>query len=160
MACFPGAAVAQDSSGIQYGSDEVPTVPKDEGSNIPSKKNPGDSDTSDETAGATGSNTPGGVGSGGDNGSNTGGTGTGQGTQASGGDDGQRANGSQAAGEISGAQELPTKSSSVAPASDDGSSPLVPILIAVAVLAAISIGAFYYRQRRQGPGSTVSPNAN
>ncbi|HST69324.1 MAG TPA: hypothetical protein VLI94_06675 [Solirubrobacterales bacterium] len=45
-------------------------------------------------------------------------------------------------------------------ASDDGSSPLVPILIAVAVLAAISIGAYYYRQRRQGPGSTVSPNAN
>lgn len=44
--------------------------------------------------------------------------------------------------------------------SDDGSSPLVPILIAVAVLAAISIGAFYYRQRRQEPGSTVSPNAN
>jgi hypothetical protein len=55
---------------------------------------------------------------------------------------------------------LKTTSSPVDAASDDGSSPLVPILIAVAVLAAISIGAYYYRQRRQGPGSTVSPNAN
>ena len=43
-----------------------------------------------------------------------------------------------------------------------GSSPLVPILIAIAVLAAISIGAVVYRQRRQGSGGTgspVSPNA-
>lgn len=44
--------------------------------------------------------------------------------------------------------------------SDGGSSPLVPILIAIAVLAAISIGAVVYRQRRQGgAGSAVSPNA-
>lgn len=40
------------------------------------------------------------------------------------------------------------------------SSPLVPILIAIVVLAAISIGAFYYRQRRQGAGSSVSPKAS
>jgi len=46
--------------------------------------------------------------------------------------------------------------------SSGGSSPLVPILIAIAVLAAISIGAVIYRQRRQGSGgsgSPVSPNA-
>lgn len=45
--------------------------------------------------------------------------------------------------------------------SSGGSSPLVPILIAVAVLAAISIGAVLYRQRRQGgsSGSPVSPKA-
>jgi len=43
---------------------------------------------------------------------------------------------------------------------DESSSPLVPILIAIAVLAAISIGAFYYRQRRQGAGSSVSPKAS
>lgn len=43
---------------------------------------------------------------------------------------------------------------------DDGSSPLVPILIAVAVLAAITIGGFYYRQRRQGSGSPISPKAS
>lgn len=41
-------------------------------------------------------------------------------------------------------------------ASDDGSSPLVPILIAVAVLAAISIGALLIRQRRQRDGSSPS----
>lgn len=47
--------------------------------------------------------------------------------------------------------------------SDDGSSPLVPILIAIAILAAISIGAVVYRQRRGdsggGSGSPVSPKA-
>jgi hypothetical protein len=37
---------------------------------------------------------------------------------------------------------------------------LVPILIAVAVLAAASIGAFYYRQRRQDSGSPISPKAS
>jgi cobalamin biosynthesis Mg chelatase CobN len=162
LACFPGLAVAEENSGIQYETD-VPTVPQDEGSNIPSKKNSGGSNTSDENAEATGSNTPGGAGSGGGNGSNTGGTGTGtgQGTQGSGGGGGQRADGSQSAGgDVGSAKSLKTTSSPVESASDDGSSPLVPILIAIVVLAAISIGAFYYRQRRQDPGSTVSPNAN
>jgi cobalamin biosynthesis Mg chelatase CobN len=39
------------------------------------------------------------------------------------------------------------------------SSPLVPILIALAVLAAISVGVVLVRQRRQGddPGGSVSP---
>jgi hypothetical protein len=36
---------------------------------------------------------------------------------------------------------------------------VVPILIAVAILAAISIGAVMLRQRR-GSGASVSPNAN
>src|ERR1700761_4902420 len=36
--------------------------------------------------------------------------------------------------------------------SGGGSSPIVPILIAVAVLAAISIGVVLYRQRNSGPG--------
>jgi len=42
--------------------------------------------------------------------------------------------------------------------SSGGSSPVVPILIAVAVLAAISIGVVLYRQRKsgQGPDSRVS----
>jgi len=45
--------------------------------------------------------------------------------------------------------------------SDDGSSPLVPILIAAAVLAAISIGALLIRQRRQrdASGSSLSTKA-
>jgi hypothetical protein len=53
--------------------------------------------------------------------------------------------------------------SSKAPASDDGddgSSPLLPILIAVLVLAAISVGAFLIRQRRRdGAGRSLSTKA-
>jgi hypothetical protein len=163
MACFPGLAAA-DNSGIQYES-EIPSVPKDEGSNIPSKKDSVDSKASDESdAGATNSNTPGGVGSAeGDDSGTGGGAPASQGNQGTGGGDGKAADGSKpAAGKVGDSEKLPVKESSVNPASasDDGSSPLVPILIAVAVLAAISIGAFYYRQRRQDPGSPVSPNAS
>lgn len=45
---------------------------------------------------------------------------------------------------------------------DDGSSPLIPILIAIALLAAISVGAVMLRQRRQQGGSTTpaSPKAS
>jgi cobalamin biosynthesis Mg chelatase CobN len=162
MACFPSLAAAEENSGIQYETD-VPTVPSREGSNIPSKKHSGDSNTSGESADATSSNTPGGAGSGGDGDSGTGGgAGTGQGNSGTGGGDGQAANGSKpAGGEVGKAEELQTVSSAADQASDDGgSSPLVPILIAVAVLAAISVGAYYFRQRRQGPGSPVSPNAS
>jgi len=149
-----------ENSGIQYETD-VPNVPKDESSNIPSKKDPGGSNADEGDAEASGSNSPDGAGSGGGDSSNTGGTGTGQGNQARGGGDGQAANGSKpAAGDVGEAQSLQTISSPVEETSADGSSPLVPILIAVAVLAAISIGAYYYRQRRQGPGSSVSPNAS
>jgi len=160
MACFPGLAAAENS-GIQYGTDEpVPTVP-DQKTNIPSKDS-GDSDSANDSGpGATGSNTPGGASPGGGDGTGTGSdAGTGQGNQATGGGDGKGANGSQpAGGDVGDAQSLQTTSSTVGD-SDDGSSPLVPILIAVAVLAAISIGAYYYRQRRQDPGSSVSPKTS
>jgi MYXO-CTERM domain-containing protein len=44
--------------------------------------------------------------------------------------------------------------------SDDGSSPLVPILIVIALLAAISLAAAVIRQRRQRAGNgAVSPEA-
>ena len=48
------------------------------------------------------------------------------------------------------------------PASDDGgSSPLVPILIAILVLAAISLAVVMLRQRRQGgPTAPVSQKAS
>jgi hypothetical protein len=49
--------------------------------------------------------------------------------------------------------------STTTPADDDSSSPLVPILIAVAVLAAISVGAVLVRQRR-GSGGLFSPKAS
>jgi hypothetical protein len=159
MACFPSLAVA-DNSGIQYETD-VPTVPNSGSSNIPSKNSDGSSSSNDSGPEATGSNTPGGASPGGGGGTGTGdGAGTGQGNQATGGGDGQASNGSdRAGGSIGDAQSLQTVNSTANEA-DDGSSPLVPILIAVAVLAAISIGAYYYRQRRQDPGSTVSPKAS
>lgn len=161
MALFPGLAAAEENSGIQYETD-VPTVPNQEGSNIPSKKNSGGSNPSgDQDAEASGANSPGGVGSGGGDGSGTGaGAGTGQGNQASGGGDGKAANGAKPAGDVGSAQKLEVAPASSGQSSDDGSSPLVPILIAIAVLAAISIGAYYYRQRRQGPDSTVAPPAS
>jgi cobalamin biosynthesis Mg chelatase CobN len=49
-----------------------------------------------------------------------------------------------------------------APSSESGddSSPLVPILIAIAVLAAISLAAVMFRRRRQTNGSSVSAEAS
>jgi len=156
IACFPGLAQAEENNGIQYETD-VPTVPSDKGSNIPPKNNSGGTDAPSESESeATSSGTPsGGNSGGGDDSGQGGGTPSGQGNQAGGGDGQKGQNGSQnSAGNINAAQPLAT-----APAADTdsgGSSPLVPILIAVAALAAISIGYFYYRQRRQGPGSSVS----
>lgn len=72
------------------------------------------------------------------------------------------------AGKAKGQKGGDSKGSAVAPietdpasSEDDGGSPLVPILIALAVLAAISIGAVVMRRRREDadPGSPVSPNA-
>jgi hypothetical protein len=61
----------------------------------------------------------------------------------------------------------PTQTASGKPASpsdDGGSSPLVPILIAIAVLAAISVAVVMIRQRRGrnsgGSAATASPEAN
>jgi cobalamin biosynthesis Mg chelatase CobN len=157
IACFPGLAQAEENSGIQYETD-VPTVPSHESSNIPSKnKSGGTNAPSESESEASSSGTPsGGNSGGGDDSGQGGGTPSGQGNQAEGGDAQKAKNGSQdSAGNINTAQPL-----EVAPAagtdSDGGSSPLVPILIAVAVLAAISVGYFLYRQRRQGPGSPVS----
>ena len=57
-----------------------------------------------------------------------------------------------------------TVSAEPASHSDSGSSPLVPILIAIAVLAAISVAVVMIRQRRRrnsgGPTAAASPEAN
>ncbi|MGH2974265.1 MAG: hypothetical protein ACRDLL_05265 [Solirubrobacterales bacterium] len=44
-----------------------------------------------------------------------------------------------------------------ASSSGGGSSPLIPILIAILALAAISVGAVMYRQRRGPGGSATGP---
>jgi cobalamin biosynthesis Mg chelatase CobN len=92
--------------------------------------------------------------------SGTGGTGNGNGGSGSeggkspsnGGEAGQPNSGGQ--GNISEAKGLPSeaKGSNVSESSGGGSSPVVPILIAVVVLAAISIGVVLYRQKQSGKG--------
>lgn len=126
--------------------------------NIPSKNKSGGTDAPSQTESeseASSSGTSGG-GTGGNDSGQGGGTPSGQSSQGGGGDGQTAKNGSQdSAGNINAAQPLDTAPASETE-SDGGSSPLVPILIAVAILAAISIGYFVYRQRRQGPGSPVS----
>jgi cobalamin biosynthesis Mg chelatase CobN len=157
LSCFPVFAQAE----IQY-EDEVPDI------NTPSqKKDPGNQ--SNPKAGSSNSEEAGGTVAGGSGGSGTGGSGSGVGSSGSGdnpstgkdGNTGQASSGkgSTAPGTIGGAEAVATES---AAADDGGSSPLVPILIAIAALAAISIGFVLYRQRRgpgddpAGDGSTVS----
>jgi hypothetical protein len=108
------------------------------------------------------SNKPGENGAGGGGPNAGGGSHTGQGNQAPPGSGGQPGSGSKdAGGAIGEAKPIVNLGENTASAEEDGSSsPLVPILIAIAILAAISIGAYYYRQRRQGAGSSVSPKAS
>lgn len=127
-------------------------MPTHEGSNIPSKKSGGSSSSESENE-ASGSESPGG-GSGGNGSGKGGGTPTGQSSQGGGGGGQQSKNGGQGAGGVNGAEALPVEAAETN--SSGGSSPLVPILIAVALLAAISIGYYVYRQRRPGSGSPVS----
>lgn len=156
MACFPGLAQAEEATGPQY-TPEVPNIPNNESSNPP-KSGGGTGDGGSADA----SDSPDGAGVGGKNGSGSGdGGNTGQGNQGSGKSGaGKGAGAGGAAGDIEGSKPITSFDPASSQASDDGSSPLVPILIAIAALAAISIGAFYYRQRRQGPDSPVSPKAS
>ncbi|HEX5983353.1 MAG TPA: hypothetical protein VFY69_04025 [Solirubrobacterales bacterium] len=159
MACVPGLAQAENSE-LQYEPD-VPVVPEHEKSKDRSDNSGGSDDRSEPDAGTSGSGPTGG-GSGGNDGSNSGGgANTGQSNQGAGGGDGKAATGDErAGGKLDGAKPISSIDEAAAPASDDGgSSPLVPILIAIAVLAAISVGAFLYRQRRQDPTS-ISPKAS
>lgn len=159
MACFPGFVQARESSGIQYES-EVPTVPTHE-SIPPAKHHKGSNTQSEAESEASGSNAPNGGGTGGNGNSNTGGGAhSGQSKQGSPGGNGGTEGGSKSAKAGNVGESKPVANSSQ-PAEDSGSSsPLVPILIAIAVLAAISVGAFYFRQRRQGADTSVSPKAS
>jgi cobalamin biosynthesis Mg chelatase CobN len=95
---------------------------------------------------SSGGGTPGSTGDGGNN------AGTGQGSPGSG-------SSSKASPSVGDGKPLVTSNSSNNGSSS--SSPLVPILIAIAALAAISIGAFVIRQRRRGDDSgRFSPEAS
>ena len=159
LACFPVLAQAE-SSGAQYET-EIPTVtghttpPKNTGggisahaSNGPSSGNSGGSGSQSSSGGASGTNP-----------STGGGSGSGQPSSGNGATGGNQQVAAQGNG--NGAQSG-TQVATKTPADDSSSSPLVPILIAIAVLAAISIGAVVVRQRRQrrSPGGQVSPKAS
>jgi cobalamin biosynthesis Mg chelatase CobN len=155
LSCFVPMAQA-DSSGIEYRdatpspTGEIPT--KIEKPAHASQANGGgtdsdgstDSDSSNSEQGEEGSDAGGVAG-----GNGQGGAGNGQGSSAK----------SPDGGKLAPAQSV----ANTTPAEDDdGSSPLVPILIALAVLAAIAIAAVVVRQRRQREGTDahVSPEAS
>jgi hypothetical protein len=74
----------------------------------------------------------------------------------------ERHQGSPEGGQGSGGKQAapsPAPSPAPKPSSDGGNSPLVPILIALAALAAISVGVFLVRQRRQDSGGLTTPPA-
>jgi cobalamin biosynthesis Mg chelatase CobN len=156
--CLPAAAGA-DSSGIQY-EDAPPTATGEQ----PTSRDQTPARSSDVNGGATAPSGQGGGGSGSSGGSSSDPSSRdgGGGLAAAGKNDGGNGKGSQ--GLAGGGQLHPAKKLSQATETtteekgDGGSSPLVPILIAIAVLAAISIGALLYRQRRQRGGS-LSPEA-
>jgi hypothetical protein len=127
-------------------------VPSKE-SSPPAQKHSGGSKGGSEEGEASGSGVPT---KGGNNGGSNGGTNGGQGSPGPNGEGGQNGSGSGHAG-VQKAKPISTLGEPAGHTEASSSSPLVPILIAIAVLAAISIGAFYYRQRRQGPGSPDSP---
>lgn len=157
-ALFPVLAGASDAPGVIY--DEAPTT-------VPGKKKTiGEDGTraGDSKSDSGGSTAPGGSeGTEESGGSAGGGSSTGGNNPSTGGsgDAGQGAGGKQGtaveeAGSVGSGEAVTT---AAADEDDSSSSPLVPILIAIAALAAISIGAFLIKQRRQRDGSdgAVSP---
>lgn len=145
---FPVLAHA-DSSGLQY-QDAPPTVT---GGTV----NNGD----DPSAGSSGSGGSGG--SGGGSSADGSSQGSGGAAKNDGNGSGKGSQGKNLKGSVGGGQPLANEAAPVpAGEEDSGSSPLVPILIAIVVLAAISLGAVMYRRRRgsaPGSGSSVSPEA-
>ncbi|MET0557566.1 MAG: hypothetical protein ABW065_02680 [Solirubrobacterales bacterium] len=166
LASFPVLAQAEDSSSIQY-QDAPPSIKVPGQGKKTHKSEPGNptSEAEGEASNAPGGGGTGPNGSGGGNGSSSNNPSSGNPSTGNGTSPGQAGGGNGSTGGQMGIGEgtatgSPTSSSS----SDGGSSPLVPILIAIAVLAAISIGAVMYRQRRQngdaGSSGTVSPKAS
>lgn len=163
MACFPVLANAEDSSNYQYET-AVPSptghsaTPTGGGGGTKSPNSGGGSPTAHASGRPSGSgSSPSGSSA---NGNPTTGSdgGTGHGSQGNGSTTSQHASkGQDSAGTLGGPKPV---SSTTATSDGGGSSPLIPILIAIAVLAAISVGVVLYRQRRQGPGSSVSPKAS
>ncbi len=165
-ACFPALAQAEctSSSCVQY----TETIPKAEGENGPTshgQKTPAKVSKTGEGSGGSdakphGSDETEGSGEGESSGKEDAVAGAGGGDNGQGKPDASAQGGAKNAVHAGDQSKSPVQTSK----SDDGggSSPLVPILIAIAVLAAISVAVVMAKQRRQrrGPTGTASPEAN
>jgi hypothetical protein len=162
FALFPGLAVAQDSSGIQY-SDAPPTPTGKSSQDDPANASNADrADRSGQSSTATGS-TPGAksrdgeqVGAAGKGGDGQGGDGKGGAAGQGGGEGGTAGQGGREG------QAAPQVDPTSTAADDGGTSPLVPILIALAVLGAVSFAVVAMRKRGEDadPGAPASPGAS
>lgn len=160
LGAFPVLAHA-DSSGIQY-SDAPPTV--NGGHTIPTQTESG-KHSSKKSGGADASEAPGsgGSGGGGSAGGSSPGSGGGAATGTGAGQQGSQGQGAGNGGSGNLSQNAQGGSEPASSQDDGGSSPLVPILIAIAALAAISIGAVVMQRRRRDAddsGTSVSPKAS
>jgi cobalamin biosynthesis Mg chelatase CobN len=168
FASVPGLAQA-DSGGAQYetavptvtGHKSSPTHSSNPGAKSSNSRGgataPSESEGKESSGSASSSNNA--SGGGGGNTGTGGGTGSGQ-TSPGDGSSGKTQSGGNngpGGGTLNKAQPV---SNATEGSDNSSSSPLVPILIAIVVLAAISVGAVIYRQRHQRPGSTVSPKAS
>lgn len=164
LALFAVPAQAEEctsSSCVQYN----PSLPKAEGEHTPTHhKTPATASKTDGGGGTSPANP--GTGGSDDVESEEGESSKEGGVPAGGNDPGQgKPGGSANPGEAKSAPKSETSAGTPASHTDDGgSSPLVPILIAIAVLAAASVAFVMIRQRRQrdggGPSSTATPEAN
>jgi cobalamin biosynthesis Mg chelatase CobN len=156
FALVPGLALAQDTGGAQY-YDAPPTVTgkTSDGGSANRSNTGGGGDGSDQSSTRSGSTADGKSKDGADDDQ----------AGAAGGKDGGKggAAGGNAGGEKAGDDGAAVLGTDPAGSSTDdgGSSPLVPILIALAVLAAISVGVVAMRKKREDvdPGAPASPEA-
>jgi cobalamin biosynthesis Mg chelatase CobN len=156
LACFPVLAHA-DSSEVQY-QDSPPTVT---GGKVPTDRQPPSGGSKVHHGGgatALASNANGSRSSGkgsAANGSSSESSGAGTAGAA------QQGSPGKASGQGSGSPGKTARNAEpTSSKSDGGSSPMVPILIAILVLAAISLGVVIVRRRRHGtPAARVSPKA-
>jgi cobalamin biosynthesis Mg chelatase CobN len=152
LGCFPVLSQADSAQDVY---EEARLSPTPKGSEIPTRTNPPAHVSQTEDAKSAGGESPGSQGGGSEK--NPSEAGRGSGTH-----DGK---GQGSPTEDATSQNPPSGQpidSSGAGQESDSSSPLVPILIAAAILAAISIGVVVFRQRRQsrGPDAQASPEAS
>jgi cobalamin biosynthesis Mg chelatase CobN len=157
--CLPAFALAEDSSEVEY-RDDPPTVTgkQSDGSHASSSGDGGAKSGGSKSSTAPGDSAGEPAGESSQEGAGAAAGGGGDGKGGSGGKPGD--DGPAGKSDVGSGKPLATPGQASI-SHDSGGSPLVPILIALAVLAAISIAVVVVRRRRQGTpgGSTVSPEA-